>query len=141
MTFLQNKNVKLWHTEVYMPKECLVQVKKQKKMLIDNGYTKSLHIITDRLNNSKFDHKHDYNSKQLESAIFRMVYSDVEPFEVETTNSKVTKYVIRIEFDDLRDISIVVRGNVIITAWINYKDDKHYTLDKSKYAKKEDWKF
>lgn len=68
----------------------------------------------------------------------KIMYSNIKPFEIETTYDKVTKYVIRISFDNERDISVVIRFNTIITAWINYKEDVHKTLDKSKYATEED---
>ena len=59
--------------------------------------------------------------------------SNCYPFEVETTDDIVTKCVIRCEYDETRDISIVVRDGFVLTSWLNQKDDRHETLDRSKY--------
>ena len=61
-------------------------------------------------------------------------------FEVETEYNtvtgfeKVTKAVIRTEYNCNKDIIIVLRKNIIVTAWLNDKDDKHITLDDKKYV-------
>jgi hypothetical protein len=62
----------------------------------------------------------------------------IDPFEVEVEKAVdgkilVTKYVVRIPYDKNRDISVSIRGNKIITAWLNFVDDVHHTLDLSKY--------
>lgn len=57
------------------------------------------------------------------------------PFEVETDNGKVTKAVVRVKYDNKRDISIVIRKGFIVTAWLNDNTDLHFTLDESKYYK------
>lgn len=55
-------------------------------------------------------------------------------FEIEISNNRVVKYAIRLEYDENRDISLVIsRDYAIITAWLNHKQDKHKTLDKGKY--------
>ena len=59
--------------------------------------------------------------------------SNCHPFEVEVDNGIVTKCVIRVKYDDNRDISIVARDGFIVTCWVNSNDDLHATLDKSKY--------
>ena len=59
--------------------------------------------------------------------------SNCHPFEVETTNGIVTKCAIRCEYDNETDISIVIRDGFVVTAWLNYNDDKHFSLDRSKY--------
>ena len=61
--------------------------------------------------------------------------SNCHPFEVETTNGIVTKCAIRCEYDDKRDISIVVREGFVVTCWVNSNMDKHASLDRSKYEK------
>lgn len=57
------------------------------------------------------------------------------PFEVEIIDNKVIKCVIRLRYDNDRDISIVVREGFIVTCWLNNRNDFHLTLDKSKYEK------
>jgi hypothetical protein len=58
-----------------------------------------------------------------------------EIFEVEATNGKVTKFAARTSYDETRDLILVVRGNVVVTVWINLKSDTHKTLNKTKYEK------
>lgn len=62
-------------------------------------------------------------------------YGEIKPFEVEVEDGKVVKAVIRVPYDNVNDISIVFRKNKIITAWLNKREDKHFTLDKEKYEK------
>ena len=46
---------------------------------------------------------------------------------------KVAKYVIRAKMNELEDICLVVRGNKVITAYMNNSMDEHRTLDYSRY--------
>lgn len=45
----------------------------------------------------------------------------------------ISKYVVRMKYNDTHDISIAIGGKTVITAWVNFKDDVHHTLDLSKY--------
>jgi hypothetical protein len=58
--------------------------------------------------------------------------------EADVTNNVVTKVVFRFGYDAHRDIVLVIDPRpsmpVLITAWLNEKDDDHRTLDRSKYA-------
>jgi hypothetical protein len=40
----------------------------------------------------------------------------------------------RTDYDYKRDISIVVKDGLIITAWLNNYKDKHRSLNKEKYS-------
>lgn len=55
-------------------------------------------------------------------------------YDTETRFEKVTKAVIRTEYNYNKDIIIVLRENMIVTAWLNDKGDKHQTLDYKKYV-------
>ena len=57
----------------------------------------------------------------------------VESFEVETKNGFLTKCVVRVSYNERKDICIVFRKGLVVTAWLCNKDDNHKTLDKSKY--------
>lgn len=57
----------------------------------------------------------------------------VNSFEVETENGFLTKCAVRVSYNFKKDICIVFREGLIVTAWLCSKDDKHSTLDKSKY--------
>ena len=59
----------------------------------------------------------------------------VESFEVETENGFLTKCVVRVSYNERKDICIVFRRGIAITAWLCNKDDHHSTLDTSKYDK------
>lgn len=56
-------------------------------------------------------------------------------FEITVENKRIVKIAARTNYDEERDLVIVVRPheNTLITAWINVKGDAHQTLDKSKY--------
>jgi acid phosphatase class B len=62
-------------------------------------------------------------------------------YEVETqAKDEITKCVLRTSYDLDRDISIVFATskdgkNIVKTAWLNDKNDRHFSLDKSKYYK------
>ncbi len=63
-------------------------------------------------------------------------------YEVETQYKDViTKCVVRTSYDLDKDISIVFAiskdgKNIVKTAWLNNKDDRHFTLNKHKYWRK-----
>lgn len=61
-------------------------------------------------------------------------------FEIETqymnSEEHITKCVIRTHYDETNDITIVFREECIVTAWLNNRFDKHYTLNYKKYYKR-----
>lgn len=59
----------------------------------------------------------------------------LEPFEVEVEDNKIVKCVVRTRYDDNKDICIVFRYGIIITAYLDDINDNHETLDYSKYEK------
>lgn len=82
------------------------------------------------------DKKHDIDYKKLYLIVKKLQsYSNIEPFEVEVEKGNVIKCVVRTEYDEQRDISIVFRFGFIVTAWLNDKNDTHKTLIKNKYEK------
>ena len=107
----------------------------------DSFDAQSLILIksVERLSNHLWEHielskkaRYDIDAKTL----YHIVKSieSCEPFEVEVVDNKVVKCVVRVKYDDNRDISIVVREGFILTAWLNDSTDLHFTLDKSKYT-------
>ena len=78
----------------------------------------------------------DYNKLM---AICKNVYAHKQPhlhlFEVETDDETgmIVKAVFRTDYDRKRDISIVVKDDIIITAWLNAYKDRHKTLNKERY--------
>lgn len=66
------------------------------------------------------------------------VHAGAQLIEVETDiiNGKevVTKALYRERTNSFNDVLMVVRGNRLITCWLNDRRDTHATLDKSKYS-------
>jgi hypothetical protein len=120
---------KLYHKEVYWED----WFNESAKNLVNSELKLSRHM-NEHLDN--VDDKHDVDIcklylivKELKKNMFVM------PFEVEVDNGKVTKCVIRTKYDDKRDISIVFRYGLIVTAYLNKNVDLHNSLDYSKYEK------
>lgn len=68
----------------------------------------------------------------------RVLYKDCEPVEVRTKDGKIIKVLYRTPYDKNTDLILVVahdlRVNLVVTLWLNDKDDHHDTLDKSRYT-------
>ena len=123
--------IKLYHKDVFW---------------LDSFNTQSLSLIKSVKRLSKHLWEHIDNSTQkrynIDVAKLYLILNSINesncyPFEVETTDGIVTKCVIRCEYDESRDISIVVRDGFVATGFLNMKEDTHKTLDRSKYEKGE----
>ena len=123
--------IKLYHKDVFW---------------LDSFNAKSLVLIKSvkRLSNHLWEHidKHTQIRYNIDVAKLYLILNSINesncyPFEVETTDDIVTKCVIRCEYDESRDISIVVRNGFIVTCFLNNKWDVHDSLDRSKYEKGE----
>ena len=68
-----------------------------------------------------------------------------EIFEVERVGRYISKFVIRLPYDLKKDVCIVLRDVydeeakapylLLVTTWLNSRDDNHETLDADKYEK------
>jgi hypothetical protein len=128
--------IKLLHIEKYIPDSVLKTVAWLQGRIDVTKMSLSRHI-QEHLEGG--DHKHGYNKESLLKCVQSLKDNPVDPFEVEVEvrpNNKhfITKFVVRIPYDRDRDISVSIRGNKIITAWLNHVDDIHHTLDLSKYS-------
>lgn len=126
---------KLLHIEKNIPEKVLKVVKNLQEKLNPDTLVLSRHI---QEHLERGDRKHSYNREGLFKALKSLKTNPVEPFEVEVElkdNNKfwVNKYVVRLQYDTTYDISISIRGKMVITAWLNRFDDTHFTLDLSKY--------
>lgn len=55
--------------------------------------------------------------------------------EMEIANGRVAKIVVRVEYSAKYDLVLVVSSNGIVrTVWLNSVNDKHHTLDRSRYV-------
>lgn len=132
----------LYHIDVYMPNELIEQVNHLKDSIED--YRFSYHLRTQMEDAN--DKKHYINDERdFLDALNRMEEKQYLPFEVETFENGgtvlVTKFVVRVPYDKKRDITLVIapKGEdiaVIKTAWLNFKNDVHSTLDESRYEPK-----
>ncbi len=67
-------------------------------------------------------------------------FSTAQVIEAEIVDGiDITKLVVRLPYDNSRDIVLVLRNfndgaAIVVTLWTNAIDDTHGTLDKSKYA-------
>jgi hypothetical protein len=67
----------------------------------------------------------------------RTIPAGATVIEVEVgSHGSIDKIVYRFGFDKTNDLVAVVRGNRLITCWLNAKADKHSTLDRTKYQKR-----
>jgi len=65
----------------------------------------------------------------------RVIFSGKNIIEAEVEDKKLTKVLIRLPYDDKRDLlmALSVPEFRVKTVWFNLKSDIHCTLDKSKY--------
>lgn len=63
-------------------------------------------------------------------------FENIRAFEVETDGRYLTKCVVRVGYNGKKDICIVFRKGIVVTAWLCDKDDTHKTLNKNRYEKK-----
>lgn len=68
----------------------------------------------------------------------RINFNNVDIIEVEIQAGKVFKVVIRMPYNNTCDLvmPILINGAIIKTVWLNRKNDKHETLDHTKYIQK-----
>ena len=147
MTTTRYSEPELLHIEVFMPKYILNKALHLEEIVSEYDNTK--HFI--ERYNDRNNYKHYMTHELMTKALKSIQTNKTRPFEVEIKydNKKqdyiVTKYVVRVSYDDTRDVSFAIvpifdmttktfKGR-IKTAWLNSKDDIHYTLDDSKYVK------
>ncbi len=120
------ESIKLYHKSVFWEKRFNVEALEIMKSAERSKHF-SKHLINDRLQKDK---NRQFTTKDILTALQNHGYI----FEVETKNNKVTKCCIRFNFTDNKDLIVVCRENIIVTAWTCRKYDTHKTLDISKYA-------
>lgn len=129
--------MELYHIDVYMPLNILQGAKELEKRAARARL--SIHTKEWLLGTASDDglrlYKHRYTKKNLQDALLHIARTLPAPFEVGVVNGRIFKYAVRQPLDEDNDITVVVGANgVVRTAWINSKDDQHWTLDVSKYV-------
>ena len=132
---LRNTNTKLYHKDIFLPQDLINQAIYQQQNTINFIFTK--HLI-ERIECKARSHN-SVTAEKIWDVLSKLKEKPIIPFEIETENfngkEKVTKYVVRDTCNMFEDISVVIRGNKVITAYINNSIDEHFTLDCSKYSK------
>ena len=150
----------LFHSDVFFP-EGLQDVIKRLQCNF-KAYQLSKHFEEHLDNQDDEDRSHTY----LKNAVINNLnelgkYRLYDAFEVELSKSfkefgthdwVVTKYCIRVSYSYSQDLVIVIRPgwnksncmynpgiNLIVTAWINHRDDSHKTLNTTKYCCESLW--
>lgn len=124
---------KLYHIEIGVPAPLIKEALEIQKNIVEVMY--SAHFLN-RLRAT--DEKHPFTRIDIVKSLGKIKHSPITPFEIGTTEGKLTKMVIRIPFDNISDISVVLSISTentikVVTAWKNHKWDKHLTLDVTKY--------
>ena len=126
---------KKYHIDIYMEDSIIKEALKVQRELTSIKYSK--HIL-ERMSNK--DSKHPFERQDSVRALNKAKRSPVIPFEVETTNNKLSKLVIRLPHNEQKDIIVVLglHDNLVlcVTAWTNDVKDLHYTLDTNAYEHK-----
>lgn len=125
---------KLYHKKVYW----CANFDTQARALFNKNY--SLHLFEHLLYSKD---KHGMTMRELDRIIDELIDNKRCYFlyEVETKGKDdIVKCVLRTSYDLDKDISIVFaiskdNKNIVKTAWLNNKNDRHFTLDRSKYYK------
>lgn len=135
---------KLFHEEVFMPtgvNEDVTVLQRNIKTIGLSRHFEEQHVDT-------ADYKHSMQKTKIISAVMSLTKNQVAPFEVQLSKDyyalgpgwHVTKYVVRVSYDETRDVTIVIATNpknknhaFVKTAWLNDKQDVHKTLNKIKY--------
>jgi hypothetical protein len=110
----------LYHSDVYMPQGLKLP---SGTMLLEYGSHARREAMSDR-----------YGHIKLPTSI---KFEDYKVIEVEVINGKVQKVLYRGKLDEKRDLCIVIMPakRFVKTVWVNLNNDKHRTLDASKYDK------
>lgn len=125
---------RLYHKKVYWQKDFDILAKE----LFNTNYCEPLweQMLFNKGN------KDSIEARDLDKIINEMIAKkrNYYLYEVETIGyNQVTKAVVRTSYNEKKDVSIVFaigerdKKLIVKTAWLNWKDDFHATLDKSKY--------
>lgn len=127
---------KLYHESVYMKDE-----DKERAMRIEGALRKIRLSKHFQRHLEMQDRKHELTKQGVKRSIITIIKNPKVPFEVEYDEQSYFKFVVRVEYDEIHDISIVFlkqkqdKFPLIKTAWLNRKDDKHHTLNHDRYER------
>lgn len=143
---------KLFHKDIFIPDGVQESCQLLQKRL--TSYSLSSHVSDHLDSQLTANDSHTYYKEMIVHCVETLPQNPREVFEVELSYNEsthawdVTKYCVRVPCGGDEDLAIVIRpvwrgpklvDSRVITAWINKRDDKHITLDKSKYCSNPDW--
>ncbi len=150
------KTTKLFHKDVFMPDGVQDLVRTYESNM--HSYRLSAHLRDHLAYQWQENRSHSYFEDVLIACLNTIEEIPQEAFEVELGIDEslfgddgwyITKYCVRVHYSDREDACIAIRpqysdgyvvGNLIVTAWMNSRNDSHFTLDKSKYCSEDEWK-
>jgi hypothetical protein len=119
-------------------------LKYHKDIGFKNNHVRELYSLINVLNKSKRifslhslrELSQENNADIIGKSIFNYILNPNDVFELAIENDKLSKIGFRINYNNEYDIIFILSiKNVIITAWLNKKDDTHLTLNKKHYNK------
>ena len=120
----------LYHKNVFWKKDFDVMSAELIKSV--DRFSKHLQEYFDSENENR-----NFNADDIIRIVDKLkTFDTIKAFEVETDGHKLQKCVVRCGFNGKKDICIVFRKSLVVTAWLCNKDDNHKTLDKSKYERR-----
>ena len=124
-------NTHLYHREVFWKDN----FDKDSARIVKSVYRLSKHLKDYLYNDNSERRSFDLNGiwKTIDTL---KTMDSIESFEVETENGFLTKCVVRVGYNEKKDICLVFRKGLVVTAWLCNKNDKHSTLDKTKYDRR-----
>ena len=148
---------KLFHKDVYLP-EGIDKALDLAQSAFEE-YVLSRHL--DQHINENEDRSHDYFREAVLSCLESMKKNKFEAFEIEYSKGFydfgksgwfVTKYCVRVPYCNNQDLVVVVKPfwdkakraydgkrNLIKTAWLNHRQDAHFTLRADNYCDEKGW--
>lgn len=116
-----------YHFEVYFPQYIINDGQNLLKKLKEYPLKFSHHSINELLK--------EYQAEKIIQRLkeYQLNFNDI--FEIAVLNNKIEKMGFRISFENKDIIFILSKNNIIITLWTNFKNDKHFTLNKNNYAR------
>jgi hypothetical protein len=150
------KTTRLFHKDVFMPDDVQDLVRAYESNM--KSYRLSAHLQNHIAYQAQANRSHTYFEDVLIRCLDSIKDNPQDAFEVELGKDLsifgddgwyITKYCVRVHYSDTEDACIAIRpqysdgyvvGNLIVTAWMNSRNDSHFTLDKSKYCSEGEWR-
>lgn len=110
-----------YHTDIYMPEEA-----KRLEFAMLLRYSQHAREAASDDRYGKIDLPKVFDSRKA-----TLIEAVIE-------SGRVVKALYRMDYDNLHDLCMVIamRGDQVLTVWLNRKDDEHRTLDRSQYARR-----